>query len=419
MKTKAVRLYGKNDLRLEEFELPEINDDEILAKVISDSLCMSSYKAAIQGSDHKRVPNDIATNPVIIGHEFCGEVVQVGKNRTQYAKPGDKFTVQPAMFYQGTLDSPGYSFPYYGGDATYIIIPFQVFETNCFLKYESDAFYYGSLAEPMSCILGGFHSFYHMEYGSYEHKMGIVDGGKMAVLAGVGPMGLGTIDYALHGPRKPSLLVVTDIDSTRLARAEKIYSVAHAKELGIELHYVNTKENDLNYVLNLSGGTGFDDVFVMAPVKPVIEMGDDLLGTDGCMNFFAGPTDPKFKAEFNFYNVHYAATHICGNTGGNTNDMRMSLEAMASGAIDPSVMITHVGGLNCVPEVTLALHDIPGGKKLIYNQIDMPLTAIDDFAELGKTDPMFAELAKIVEKTNGLWSPAAEKYLLENAQPLG
>ncbi|MFH1001845.1 MAG: L-sorbose 1-phosphate reductase, partial [bacterium] len=43
MKTKAVRLYGKNDLRLEEFELPAIKDDEIIAHIISDSLCMSSY----------------------------------------------------------------------------------------------------------------------------------------------------------------------------------------------------------------------------------------------------------------------------------------------------------------------------------------------------------------------------------------
>lgn len=65
MKTKALRLYGKNDLRLEEFELPEIRDDEILAKVVSDSICMSSYKATIQGADHKRVPNDVSENPEI------------------------------------------------------------------------------------------------------------------------------------------------------------------------------------------------------------------------------------------------------------------------------------------------------------------------------------------------------------------
>jgi threonine dehydrogenase-like Zn-dependent dehydrogenase len=68
MKTKAVRLYGQSDLRLEEFELPEIKDNEILARVVSDSICMSSYKAAIQGANHKRVPENIATNPVIIGH---------------------------------------------------------------------------------------------------------------------------------------------------------------------------------------------------------------------------------------------------------------------------------------------------------------------------------------------------------------
>ena len=50
MKTKAVRIYGKSDLRLEEFELPPMKDDEILVKVISDSICMSSYKAAKQGA---------------------------------------------------------------------------------------------------------------------------------------------------------------------------------------------------------------------------------------------------------------------------------------------------------------------------------------------------------------------------------
>jgi len=49
MKTKAVRLYGKDDLRLEEFELPDIKDGEILAHVVSDSICMSSYKATKQG----------------------------------------------------------------------------------------------------------------------------------------------------------------------------------------------------------------------------------------------------------------------------------------------------------------------------------------------------------------------------------
>ena len=62
MKTKAVRLYGVNDIRLEEFELPAITEDEVLIRVVSDSVCASTYKAIKQGSAHKRVPDDIAEN---------------------------------------------------------------------------------------------------------------------------------------------------------------------------------------------------------------------------------------------------------------------------------------------------------------------------------------------------------------------
>ena len=93
MKTKAVRLYGKNDLRLEEFELPALQDDQILARITSDSLCMSSYKAAMQGPDHKRVPNEVATNPIILGHEFCGEILEVGSKWQSQFKAGDKFAI--------------------------------------------------------------------------------------------------------------------------------------------------------------------------------------------------------------------------------------------------------------------------------------------------------------------------------------
>lgn len=419
MKTKAVRIYGKNDLRLEEFELPELKDDEILAKVISDSICMSSYKAAKQGAEHKRVPDDVAENPTIIGHEFCGEIVEVGKKWSDKFKPGQKFSIQPALNYKGSLDAPGYSFQYIGGDATYIIIPNEVMEMNCLLNYEGEAFFYGSLAEPMSCIAGAFHAQYHSPYGSYVHNMGIVKGGNMAILAGAGPMGLGAIEYAVKTQR-PGFLVVTDIDDDRLKRASQVLPPEEAKKYGVELKYVNTAgmENVPEYLLSLINADGYDDVFVMVPVRVVVEQADQILGRDGCLNFFAGPTDPNFKAEFNFYNVHYNFTHIVGTSGGNVDDMIESLDLMAKGIINPAAMITHVGGLNAVIDTTLNLPNIPGGKKLIYTNIDLELTAIEDFKEKGKEDPLFAKLAGIVEKNNGLWSAEAEKYLLENAKPI-
>jgi threonine dehydrogenase-like Zn-dependent dehydrogenase len=425
MKTKAVRIYGVNDLRLEEFDLPDIKDDEILARVVSDSICMSSHKLAMLGNKHKRIRYELPQNPVIIGHEFCGVIEKVGQKWAGKFKTGAKFAIQPALNYpdeQGkeTLWAPGYSYKYIGGDATFIVIPREVMEMDCLLEYGADNFFMGSLAEPASCIVGAYHAQYHTRNGSYAHDMGIVEEGSLALLAGVGPMGLGAIDYAIHNPRKPSRLVVTDIDDSRLARAAQLLTVEEAKKQGVELIYVNTKDiqDPVAHLKEINGGKLYDDVFVFAPVKPVLEMGDRLLGRDGCLNFFAGPTDTAFSANFNFYNVHYEAHHIVGTSGGNTDDMRESLAMMAKGDLNPVFMVTHVGGLNAVAQTTIDLDKIPGGKKLIYTHKNLELTAIDSFAEKGKTDPFYKALDGICKNHQGLWSKEAEDYLLANAPDL-
>lgn len=420
MKTKAIRLYGENDIRLEEFELPESRDDEILVHIISDSICMSSYKATVQGAAHKRVPNDVADNPIILGHEFCGEIVKVGSKWADKFKAGQKFIIQPSINYKGSLAAPGYSYKYCGGGSTYSILPNEVMETDSLIVYGGDAFFYGSLCEPMSCIVGAFHANYHTKNGSYVHEMGIREGGNLAILAGAGPMGLGAVDYAVNGPRKPSFIVVTDIDEARLERAKELCTPEAAAKKGVKLVYLNTGKVDdpVAELLALSGGKGYDDVFVYAPVAPVVEQADAILGRDGCLNFFAGPTKTDFSAKFNFYNVHYASTHIVGTSGGNTDDLRESAKLAESGLINPAAMITHIGGLDAAPETTLNLPKIPGGKKLIYTNISLPLTAIADFGELGKSDPLFAKLHELCAASKGLWCPEAEKYLLAHAKSI-
>ena len=67
----------------------------------------------------------------MIGHEFCGEIVEVGAKWKDQFQAGEKFSIQPALNYKGSLDAPGYSFRYIGGDATYIIIPNEVMEMDC------------------------------------------------------------------------------------------------------------------------------------------------------------------------------------------------------------------------------------------------------------------------------------------------
>jgi threonine dehydrogenase-like Zn-dependent dehydrogenase len=228
-------------------------------------------------------------------------------------------------------------------------------------------------------------------------------------------MGLAAINYVINREdRRPSLMVVTDIDQARLDRAESIFPVQLAADKGIKLVYLNTGkvENPVEALKALTDGTGYDDVFVFAPVTPVIEQGDSILGFDGCLNFFAGPSDTELKARLNFYNVHYAYTHIVGTSGGNNDDMIESLDLFKKG-LDPAGLVTHIGGIDAVIETTLHLPEIPGGKKLIYNHIEMPLTAISDFAEKGKDSELFRELAVICNKNLGLWSIEAENYLLK------
>ena len=411
MKTKAVRLYGESDLRLEEFELPALNNGEILIKVISDSVCMSTYKTAKQGAKHIRVPDNVAENPVIIGHEFCAEVVEVTDKWKDKFHVGDKVVMPPVLSYlPGGMQTVGYSFGEIGGVSTYSIVYDHIIENDYLIKLDSDCYFKGSLIEPASCVIRGYKANLHLDEALNPYT-NIKPNGKVAILAGCGPMGLVAIDIALHGDVKPSLLVVTDLNKDRLERARQIFSPAEAAKDGIELIFSNTTDTD--ELLALSNG-GVDDVCVYAPVPAVVELADAILGFDGCLNFFAGPLDKKFSANFNFYNVHYQQHHVAGTSGSTTGDMHDIVRLIGEKRIDPAVMITHIGGIDAAIDTTVRLPEIAGGKKLIYTHINLPLTALEDFAALGETDERFKTLDHLVKQNNGLWSAEAEQYLLAN-----
>jgi threonine dehydrogenase-like Zn-dependent dehydrogenase len=248
--------------------------------------------------------------------------------------------------------------------------------------------------------------------------MDIKEGGSMALLAGAGPMGLGFIDYAIHRERKPKLLVVTDIDESRLKRAAELLPVQEAEKQGVKLVYLNMSaiSRPAAALLSYTDDYGFDDIFLLAPDVSLIEQADEILAHDGCLNFFAAPPMRSLKAPLIFYNVHHNSAHLVGVAGGNTDDLREALEMITSKTINPAIMVTHIGGLDAARAATLALPDIPGGKKLIYTHISLPLTAIADFG--AQRSPLFTALDKICRRNGGLWCAEAERYLLSHANPM-
>jgi len=105
---------------------------------------------------------------------------------------------------------------------------------------------------------------------------------------------------------------------------------------------------------------------------------------------------------------------VVGTSGSTTDDIKDIVRLISKRRITPAVMITHIGGIDAAIDTTLCLPEISGGKKLIYTHINLPLTAIEDFEELGKADNRFKMLNDIVKENNGLWCGEAEKYLLSN-----
>lgn len=412
MKTKAVRIYGVHDLRLEEFELPPMGEDEIQARIVTDSLCLSTYKVQNQGAKHKKLPNNLEENPVIMGHEFCGIIEAVGSKWQHLYKPGDKFVAQPNLGRADTF-SLGYSFPYVGGEATKVIIMNEAIEKGCLLPYKGESFFEGALVEPLSCVIAGFKANFHLrDRNDYDHTMGIKEGGSMAILGGTGPMGSLAIDYTIHSEKKPSLLVVTGSTPSRLERSKQLYTVEEAAKHGVELHYVLTPKNS-DFVEELRALTpqkkGFDDIFLMVAQEDMVTKSEALLAGDGCLNFFAGPSDSQFTASMNFYNLHYNATHFVGTSGSNTQDMKDAIKCIENKVVDLAKIATHVMGLNDVCDSIMKLPTLPGGKKIVYSQKNYPITDVNSFG----AGAMEEKLKEIVKKHNGLWSAEAERCFLE------
>ena len=231
-------------------------------------------------------------------------------------------------------------------------------------------------------------------------------------------MGIAAIELAI-GYSGAEQVVVTDINGERLKEASERCSVEKAKARGAELIYLNTADiaDPTAELIKISEG-GFDDVIIMAPVPALFTMAEKICREDGCINMFAGPVAHDLPAPINIYRLHYDGIHTVGTTGSIPADAKDVIGLIENGSINTGSLVSHILGLKALPQTIYDMVNQQGAKKVCYTDVDIPLVAIKDFAELGKTDPLYAALDRIVNKNGGLWCAEAEKYLLEHAPKL-
>ncbi len=139
---------------------------------------------------------------------------------------------------------PRIPYEFFGGDATYCIIPAEVMELGRLLERAGRVFHYeASLAEPDELPIGAFNAAYHTKMGVYHHEMGIKRRASWPSWQ-VPVRGLGARTYALHRDVRPSMVVVTDVNEDCLARAEALFPPAEVKEKdGIDLHFCQHRQD--------------------------------------------------------------------------------------------------------------------------------------------------------------------------------
>lgn len=203
---KAAVMRGK-ELVVEDIDDPVPGNGEILVKTLACGICGSDLHTLkhadqmVQMSIESGAPFAMDLDkPVVMGHEFCAEVLELGPNAGSGVAAGDRIVSIPVVIGQGGMQSVGYSNQYPGGYGELMALSAMLaIKVPNGLSNE-----YAALTEPMAV-------------GRHGVSRSGITPGKAAVVIGCGPVGLAIIaDLALRGIEP---IVAADFSPARRALA--------------------------------------------------------------------------------------------------------------------------------------------------------------------------------------------------------
>jgi len=235
-------------------------------------------------------------------------------------------------------------------------------------------------------------------------------GGTAWFIGAAGPMGQMHVQRAVMMKNGPSKMLCTDVDSSRLDYLRSGVEAA-AREKGIEIVFLNPLEAGdaalRKAIADMTGGDGFDDIIVLAPVAALITGAVEHLADGGLMNIFAGV--PKGTiATMDLSATYMRGSRFVGSSGSRPQDMVDTLGFTESRELPTRDSMAAVGGIDAMADGVRAVKEAKfPGKTVIFPHIRMPLTALTD---LDKVAPnVYAKL-----RDGKFWTQEAEEELLNS-----
>ena len=342
---KAALFYGKEDIRIRDIPIPQIDDHEVLLKVKSAAICgtdIRMFKNGAKGVD--------ANHPLVLGHELSGVIAQTGDKVHTY-REGMRVAVAPNMgcgycdFCVGgnthlCSEYKALGINLDGGFAEYVKIPeAAVQQGNITEIRENVSFDEAAVNEPLSCVYNGF-----QHYG--------VNPGDYVLIIGAGPIGLMHAKLAkMAGAAK---VMIHDLSPERLETCKKIDGsfVIIAEKL---------KEN----VASLTGGHGLDVCVTACPAPQAQAEALEFMATEGRVCFFGGLPKEREIVPINTNYVHYKQLKLTGSARASLSQYRKTLDFISGGILSVKELITGTFSLDRISEALDLAANAKGIKSII------------------------------------------------------
>jgi len=313
---KAAMLYGVKDLRVEDIEVPEVEAGEVLVRVKASTTCGTDLKIFRRGYVEK-----IIRLPTVFGHEWAGEVVEVGEG-LDWPKKGMRVRAGNSapclhckMCQKGKYNLCENMIWLWGAYAEYIKVPARMVLVNMQEIPQHVSYEEASMTEPLACVL----------HGAEEADVKL---GDIVTVIGAGPIGL---LHLLTAKRKGAGKIISiDLVEERLNFARK---------LGADETVNAGKENVVEKVRRLTGGYGADVVIEAIGLPATWEQALKTVRKGGTVLEFGGcPPGTEIKVDTEL--LHYGEVTVRGAFHATPLHFKKALNLIASRTIDVRPLVT-------------------------------------------------------------------------------